>query len=509
MFSLWCKLVFDGEDIKSKIKKFINFVCIYILPTSIAIIISDKVLVIGQYYLSDTIINIISLNLLYSGIIHIYIQKNLFHSLEKDVIVKFVPQKLNIYIILRILMIFIKIYMRVITLSILAFKDVFTNYNYTFYICSIIFIVSIIFFNVIIAIFYRYLLSVINNITCKVINLISFIYISTLFVYQSFITPIWYLESLERYLKNDYITINKIHMNFFQIILIMIIFMISIMGIKCLKNFLNIIGRNLISIKNITINNKSNKITKVIETYCETVYSFYFSNIGKSFFSKDIKETIRENKYTLLFICFYNVINSGSVLFFFLADNINNIEIAIISCKISLGIVIVQIFISYFLGRMSFEKNINIDIDYKVLRNYNIKVTINEIIKVKTKVLSSIVFPKVLSVFSIIIISSLIIYSNIYLALIYFILMIQLLFLKETIQLWLVKSINKFNSNKIIIEILNTTLISIAFGIVIYVYFCTEKIQFIYGQLLLLTILISLYLFNLFINKEKINVRNK
>lgn len=93
-------------------------------------------------------------------------------------------------------MAFIKIYMPVITLSTLAFKDIFTNPDYIFYICSIAFIISIILFNVIIAIFYRYLLSVVNNKICKVINLISFIYISNLFVYQSFITPIWYLENL-------------------------------------------------------------------------------------------------------------------------------------------------------------------------------------------------------------------------------------------------------------------------------------------------------------------------
>lgn len=118
-------------------------------------------------------------------------------------------------------------------------------------------------------------------------------------------------------------------------------------------------------------------------------------------------------------------------------------------------------------------------------------------------------FPKVVSVFCIIIISSLIIYSNTYLALIYFILMLQLLFLKEIIGLWLIKSINKFNSNKMIIKILNFILIGITLVILINLYFYTQIIQFIYGQLVLLVILIVLYLFNLFINKERINVRNK
>lgn len=83
MFSLWCKLVFEGEDIKSKIKKLINFICIYILPTSIAIIISDKVLIMGKYNLSDTIINIIILNFLYSSFIHIYIFRKVFSLFGK------------------------------------------------------------------------------------------------------------------------------------------------------------------------------------------------------------------------------------------------------------------------------------------------------------------------------------------------------------------------------------------------------------------------------------------
>ena len=509
MFSLWYNLVFLGDDIESKIKNGIKFICFYILPTIIAIIVSDKDLFGIQYNLSEGVTNIIVFNLLYSSIIQLYIQKSLFSTLEKDVILKFVPKKFNVYIILRVLMIFIKVYLPGITLSILSFKDSIINPNYIFYICSVMLIVSSIFLNVIIAIFYRYLLSVVNKRIYKLINFISFIYINSLLIYLATITPIRFLTNLERYLKNDYIIINKIHINFFQIILIMIIFIISIISIKSLNNFLKIRGRNLIFIKNANVDKKSNKVTTLIESYCEKVYSLYFSNIEKSLFIKDIKEVIRENKYTLLSICLGYVIESGLVLFFFFADKINSIEISIMSCKLSLGIMIFTIIISYFSGRASSERNINIDKDYEVLKNYNIGITMNGVIKVKTKVLSAIVFPKVLSIFSIIIISSLVIYSNTYLALIYFISMIQLLFLKETIQLWIVKSINKLNSNKITIQMLNAALISITFGILIYVYVTKEKIQFIYGQLMLLGILICLYLFNLFINKERINVRNK
>lgn len=509
MFSLWYKLAFLDGDIISKIKKFIKSICIYILPTIVAIIVSDKVLIRVQYNLFGTVTNIIVFNLLYSSIIHIYIQKKTLSSLQGDVIVKFVPQKFNVYIILRVLMVFIKTYLPIITLSILTFKDIFINPVYIFYICSLAFIISIIFLNVIIAILYRYLLNIVNKLIYKLINFITFIYITSLVIYQSTVTPIWYLESLERYLKKEDLILNKIDINFFQIMLILIIFILSIMSINFLKNFLKIRGRNLIFIKNISVNEKSNKITKVIEDYCEKVYSIYFSNIEKSFFVKDIKEAVRTNKYSLFFICLYHIINICFILFFFFADNINSIEISIISVKISLSITIVQILISYFLGKASFEKNINIDTDYKVLKNYNIRVAMNGIIKVKTKVLSAIVFPKVVSVFCIIIISSLIIYSNTYLALIYFILMLQLLFLKEIIGLWLIKSINKFNSNKMIIKILNFILIGITLVILINLYFYTQIIQFIYGQLVLLVILIVLYLFNLFINKERINVRNK
>lgn len=116
--------------------------------------------------------NIIVFNLLYSSIIHIYIQKKTLYFLQGDVIVKFVPKKFNVYIILRVLMIFIKTYLPVITLSILIFKDIFINPIYIFYICSLAFIISIIFLNVIISILYRYLLNIVN----KLINFITFLY---------------------------------------------------------------------------------------------------------------------------------------------------------------------------------------------------------------------------------------------------------------------------------------------------------------------------------------------
>ncbi|QAS60168.1 hypothetical protein [Clostridium septicum] len=301
MFSLWYKLAFLDGDIISKIKKIIKSICIYILPTIVAIIVSDKVLIRVQYNLFGTVTNIIVFNLLYSSIIHIYIQKKTLSSLQGDVIVKFVPQKFNVYIILRVLMVFIKTYLPIITLSILTFKDIFINPVYIFYICSLAFIISIIFLNVIIAILYRYLLNIVNKLIYKLINFITFIYITSLVIYQSTVTPIWYLESLERYLKKEDLILNKIDINFFQIMLILIIFILSIMSINFLKNFLKIRGRNLIFIKNISVNEKSNKITKVIEDYCEKVYSIYFSNIEKSFFVKDIKEAVRTNKYSLFF----------------------------------------------------------------------------------------------------------------------------------------------------------------------------------------------------------------
>lgn len=503
MFNLWFNLVFNGGDSKSKFKKVQNFLTTYILPTMVVIIFPNIIGIDIKYNIKYTLINLIIINLLYSSVIHVYIQKNTFLNLKKDVIIKFIPDRINDYIILRVYMIFIKAYLPIITASILIFKDVVSNSDLIFYIGSLLIIISIICINVVIAIFYKYFFNTLKEIHLKIGNFFVFVYISSIFLFGSGVTPIWYLENRFHDINSAGIITSEIEIKDLELLIISLVLALSLVLSKFTKDFLKLKGRVLILERVLSINANKNKIRNKTESFLEKVYSINLSNIERRIFSKDIKLVIRENKYSLLFIILLQVINIGSVLFFYFAEKIQTIELSIISCKLFTGMVIMQILIASFIAKTTLEKNVNIENDFQVLKNYNIKFRKKSLIKVKTKVLSAIVFPKIISVFCIIILSSLIINLSSYLALIYLLAMIQLIFIKETMELWQVKSINKLNNNSTIIETVNIFAVFGAIMAFISVFKITESGAYIKGQLVLIVITAIIYMYNLLINNRK------
>lgn len=179
MFNLLFNLILNDGYSKCKVKKYLKFLSSYILPTIIIIIFSDRMMINAKYDVKGTLINLIVFNLLFSSLIHVYIQKKLFPSLQKDVIIKFVPNRINNYILLRVFMIFIKIYLPIIIASIVIFKDVIENINIIFYILCLSITALIICINVAIAIFYKYFSNVLNKMCLRVGNFIVFIFISS------------------------------------------------------------------------------------------------------------------------------------------------------------------------------------------------------------------------------------------------------------------------------------------------------------------------------------------
>lgn len=503
MFNLWFNLVFNGGDSKSKFKKVLKFLATYILPTMVVIIFPNIIGIDIKYKIKYTLINLIIVNLLYSSIIHIYIQKKMFLDLKKDVIIKFIPDRINDYIILRVFMILIKSYLPIITSSILIFKDVVSNSNLIFYIGSLLIIISIICINVVIAIFYKYFSNTVKEIHLKIGNFFVFIYISSLFLFGSGLTPIWYLENRFHNMNSAGIITNKIEIQGLGFLIIILVLALSLVFSKFTKDFLKLKGRILILERVLSINRNKNKIRNKTESFLEKVYSINLSNIERSIFEKDIKLVIRENKYSLLFIILLQVINIGSVLFFYFAEKIQTIELSILSCKLFTGMVIMQILIASFMAKTTLEKNVNIENDFQVLKNYNIKFRKTNLIKVKTKVLSAIVFPKITPVFAILIVSSLIINSNRYLALVYILAMIQLIFIKKTMEIWQVKAINRWNSNNEILKIINSLCLIGGIMAFIYVFRITESVFYIKGQIVLIVITATIYMYNLLLNNRK------
>ena len=81
--------------------------------------------------------------------------------------------------------------------------------------------------------------------------------------------------------------------------------------------------------------------------------------------------------------------------------------------------------------------------------------------------------------------------------------MIQLIFIKKTMELWQVKAINRWNSNNEILKIINS--LSLIGGIMAFVsvFRTIESVFYIKGQLVLIVITATIYMYNLLINNRK------
>jgi hypothetical protein len=497
MINWWYILEFATESYNLNVKQIVKLLGKYVLPTIITV---SAVSNMNNIFLDfkDTIINLIAINFFYIGIVHLYVQKKFFMKLDEDIIIKFIPNKAYNYIILKI---FIMAYIPLITPSILVLSLFFVNLKPIFYLCSLIVIVSAIVINVLMAVYWRYLINTSKKIFVKISNYIFLIFMFILFAFTNFNTPVWILSNLEKSLKHQAVR-SIINLNVYVLLVCILIAILSLVIFKYLKGYLKFRARILVFNRNFTSSTDKNKVLNKIVQFYQSVYSGFLSTLEKEIFKKDVKELIGMSRYSFVFVFILQVFNIGTVLVFNFLVAINTVQDSIIMSKLLTAIVIGQVFAAAFVSKATFENEINIEKDFDVLEKYNIKFTKNNVIRAKTRIISAIVSPKIYLVFTILIISS-IVRSNNYLGLLYLLSMIQLTFIKKTMEIWRVKSINKLNSESEVIKLLNIVVISFTVMIFVSVYQVTDKLSYIQGQIGLIIITVITYIFHSTINNVK------
>jgi|GEM_PF-3903830 len=500
MFNWWCVLEFNKGNYKLNIKQIVKFVYNYILPVIITVSIVSNIEKDINFKIKDTIINLVIINSFYICIVHVYIQKKFFMKLEREVILRFLPNKASDYIILRVFMIFTKAYLPVIIPSMLFLGMFFANSKSIFYICSLLQIIFAIIINVLIAIYWRYFINTTKEIYVKTSNVIFSISIFILFMLTSN-TPVWILSGFESSLKVK--TTRKIvELNAFVLFMFILIVILSFVIFKYSKDYFNLRARMLIFNRQVTITKyKGNALNKIQRVY-QSVHSISLSTLEKEIFNKDIKEMFRKSGYSILFVIINHIFNIVIIFFFNFSEKVNTVEGSILISKLTTVIIVGQFIAATFISKAAFEKHINIENDFEVLGKYNIKFTKFNVIKAKTRILSTIIFPKIYFIFSILILASLINFNN-YLALIYLLSMIQLIFIKKTMELWRVKSINGLNSEGEVISVSNLVGILVTIILFVSVYRYDDKVQYLQGQLVLILITAIMYMFHLTVNNAR------
>ncbi|NLD48721.1 MAG: hypothetical protein GX660_16275 [Clostridiaceae bacterium] len=487
------------------IKQITKFLFLYILPTVISVVVVSNINENINLFIKEASINLFVINSFYIGLIHFYVQKKFFENLNSDVIIKFVPDKADVYIVLRLFMIFTKTYLPVIVPSILTFGMFVGNSKTVYYICSIIAVIYFIIVNVLIAAYLRYFTNTAKSIYIKMFNTIVGFYMFFLLIVLSIYSPISIMSNLEISLKQEIVR-SVIEINTPIILIFVIITGLTLIILKDSTDFLKIKTRALIFNRSVEISKYSDKITNRIVDYYRKVYSKNLLHIENEIFNKDIKEIIRKNKFSFYFVNILHIIYIAIPLYFYFVEKSNSIETNIFMSKLVTAIIIGQLVFLAIINR-AFDNHVSIENDLDVLNNYNITFTKTRLVRAKSRVLSVIVFPKIYSVFTVLIVSS-IIRFNTYLSLIYLLSAIQTMFIRKTIELWRVKSINKLNSKSELIRIINILILFIVI-VSFYSVYKNDYTVHLQGQIFLMIISGLMYVFHLTVNKLRAEKRRE
>lgn len=500
----WLGILEVGARIdKLNKEKLLQRIFWYILPTVIAVIVVNRINESINLYLKDTIINIYMINLLYISILHFYVQKIFFRNLKRDVIIAFITDKASDYILLRLFMIFIKTYLPVLIGSVVAVGIFFEGSEKIYYICSLPTVIGVIIFNILAAVYGRCFINTAKRISVKVAGTIFFIYVMFLFVGVSVYLPIYIFSNLEVLLR-EHVVRRTIDLHPTALLFFILITVFIVVIWKYARESLNAKSRILILNRDVSLSYSTSKTTELLwEIYQR--HSFNLISFEKEIFYKDGKEIIRENKYAVFSVKLIQILFYVFILFIHFSEDLASFETSASISKFVTFLIIAQLPSVAFMSN-SFEKHLNIKNDFEVLQKFNLRFQKIDLIRAKTRVLSAVVFPKIHLIFFVLILSS-VFQQHISLALIYMLSAIQVFFIKNTLVLWKVKSINGLNSKSGMIDSLNMIVFFVVLWSFGWVYLNTPTLEtYLQGQFILIALTALTYVFHMTCNNLKRDV---
>lgn len=436
------------------------------------------------------LIFVLYLNVLVITIIQYSAQKHMFSSLEKEVLLKFVPNKITLFIKYRLIFLVTKFNLPVLVFSFIYFENFMRTHALLFAVFTFFSIVVIITFQTYLAIIIRYWANTMKAVYLQYLQIFIFILFVVLLSGVSFIFVL-FLAMLDRYWGGTVSTL--FYINTLPIIItVALLAFISICLIFLAKQ---INMRVLVLNRNLSFNLK----TAMLEKIQKKVYGLGLSRLQKLLFVKDIKNVFRNSKVQITLMGFYHLILLFFISFFFLDISEIN-EMGIFMAKFYLALTIGQLIFIFTLAG-GFNEFIDFENDLNVVKNYHIKLSETNLIKEKIKILRAFVFPK-LTITHIIFIATLLLLNQYMLALVYFLNYLICFWGRKTLELIRVRTANQLNSERGFLEFVNfIILMVIAFLLMQLLNSSDDNIYFF--QLLSLGSVLILYFYHLIIFKKK------
>lgn len=474
---------------------------LYALPTIISIAVVSILNHSVNLFVRDTLLSLAVLNLLYINPVHFYLQKTFFSNLSSDVILKFIPDKARDYINTRLLMFFLKLHLPILVPSLLTIAlFIEKDFRLVYSLCSLAIIICVLVWDVLTAVALRYFFIACSKYFVQIFRVGAFIFTFALFILTAGYGPVYIMSNLEISLEGEVtrqlVSTNSLMFLAPTIVIVLMTFLL----------YKSILGRDSRNFKRLIISREysysPSKVAAFITAYFQRFYAFLLPPVAKEIYVKDVREIARDNRYSLFFITFYHII--GVVLVFFIHfSEVKSVHQAALTSQIVTIIVISYVIVSAFTSG-AFKEQVAIRKDKQVLEKFNIKISMQQEVVAKRRLLASIVFPSTIFIFAILILSSLV-FSNLSLACMYIFSAVQIALIKGTMVLWRVKSMNNLNNKSEVISFVQLTIMLILLISYIIVYQLAYQIREVHflGHLVLILMTAVLYLFNSKVNISK------
>ncbi len=506
MFKLWLTLELANIQKKTNniFKSYIKLALIYIVPT-LGIILLGLNGHRGTISAKTIIINLIIVANMISTLTHFIIYLSFFKNLEKDVIIKFLPDKLQPYIKVRVFMVLVKWTLPLVSAILLSLRPVLNISNPLFILSSILFIASWFIFNYLIAIYIRYFLNTINRKMEKVLKFILGFWGTFTFIVPNY-GAFLYLNEISSDLKKE-VSITNININVFHIITLILIFILALVLFYFSENHLNLNIRKIVKNRSEKPFRKRNQhIEKLLLKVTEKLFR-NITPMDKLVLQKDIKELSRDNRGAVFGILITQIIYIICVLAIYHDLDISGVKSSIeISMSISFIIFIYMGIIYWTSGRFSIKNILCVSEDTDLLGKYNINFNREDLIKVKRNFAGLILFYPM----GIIYVVALLTRYNIWGWLGLISSLFTFIILERLLSLNLVNKINGEVNNKRIFQWINTLLILATINLFTQLLMRGYELPIINSALMLIgtnVLLIIIYMFNLYI--KKFNLRKR
>lgn len=474
----------------------------YFLPSLFTIVLALTIMT-GMYSSFQQLWNyLLILQLMGTILLQYSLEKSFLSHLHKEVFLRFFPEYTMDFIFLQVLVKAIKWYTP-LCMFCLTLLGIYMEISFSMYsLFSILFYCTILLFQVALAFLLRLLRNCLRMGFIKVFQILSFIS----FLYATSFLSLESTFLILKHLDTGVVSIDKVpavYTNLFNWLTLFIVALLSIFIITyAYKKGSQQIGlfiwqRQLYRAFS----------TVWVENLLNRFYSLNMSNTEKILFEKDLKDTLRENRYMVFYMVILQLVYLGSVIYIrvlFGQDQtlFEHLEFS----RMVLGWILIQQFI---VGGLTFhsKEQLEIDKDQQLLCDYQIEISNEQLVTIKSRVLTVLFFPKIGILFGGFIMWEMA--QGQYRVMVeYLYVWVVCWMIERTLALWRVKEINGLNSQSTCVQFFSFLLITIA-GVLFFFYYTHSVESTPRYHVLFLSSSILLYAFHRFLNiRKEVNVND-